>query len=173
MLEKVEEISPVARRLTINVPADVIKAETDTLYNNIRATTNIPGFRPGKVPQAILAKRFGKSVEGQVIEKVVPEFYMKAVKEAKLEPVSYPDIDEKLELKPDQPLSFTVTIEIRPELVDLNYEGIVLKEKTWSVEDDEVEKSIKFLQESKALYSVTEDELKEGDMAIVDSEAYI
>ncbi|GBD97222.1 MAG TPA: trigger factor [Nitrospirae bacterium] len=173
MLEKIEEISPVARRITIIVPADVIKTETDTLYNNIRATTNIPGFRPGKVPQAILTKRFGKNVEAQVLEKIVPEFYMKAIKETELEPVSYPDINEKLELKPGEPLSFTVTIEIKPELGDLNYEGIVLKEKTHSVEDDEVEKSIKFLQESKALYSVTEDELKEGDMAIVDSEAYI
>ena len=173
MLEKVEEISPVTRKLTINIPADVIKSEFDTVYNNLRATTNIPGFRPGKVPQAFLIKRFGKNVEAQVLEKIIPEFYMKAVKEAKLEPVNYPDINEQPELKPGEPLLFTVTIEIKPEPGDLNYEGIVLKEKTHSVEDDEVEKSIKFLQESKALYSVTEDELKEGDMAIVDSEAYI
>jgi len=174
MLQEVEKVSATTRRLKINVPPDVIQSETDSAYNEIRATARIPGFRQGKVPQAILVKKFGKSVESQVIEKVVPQSYMEAIREAKLEPVSYPDIDDKkMELKPGQPLSFTVTIEVKPEIENINYEGIVLKKKTFSVEDDEVERSIKLLQESKALYTVSEDEMKEGDMAIVDSEAFI
>jgi trigger factor len=174
MLQEVEKISATTRRLKINVPSEVIQSETDSVYNEIRTTTKIPGFRPGKVPQAILVKKFGKKVEAQVIETVVPRSYMEAIKEAKLEPVSYPDIDEKnLELKPGQPLSFTVTVEIKPEIENITYEGIVLKKKTFTVEEDEVERSIKMLQESKALYSVSEDEMKEGDMAILDSDAFI
>ncbi len=173
MLDKVEEISPTTRRLQVSIPSDVIKSETDAIYNKIRVTTKIPGFRPGKVPQAILVKRFGKNVDAEVLEKIVPEFYMDAIKEAKLAPVSYPDITEKLELTPGQPLSFSVTVEVKPDLEDLNYEGIVLKEKTFTMEDAEVDKTISLLQESKALYTVTEDELREGDMAVVNSEAYI
>ncbi|RJR20197.1 MAG: trigger factor [Nitrospiraceae bacterium] len=174
MLQEIEKVSATTRRLKINVPSDVIQSETDSVYNQIRATTRIPGFRPGKVPQAILVKKFSKSVEAQVIEKVVPQSYMEAIKESKLEPVSYPDIDEKkLEITPGQPLSFTVTIEVKPEIENVNYEGIVLKKKPVSVEDDEVERSIKLLQESKALYSVSDEELKESDMAIVDSDAFI
>jgi trigger factor len=174
MLQEVEKVSATTRRLKINVPPDVIQSETDSAYNEIRATAKIPGFRPGKAPQSILVKKFGKSVEAQVIEKFVPQSYMEAIKEAKLEPVSYPDIDDKkMELTPGQPLSFTVTIEVKPEIENVNYEGIVLKKKTFSVEDDEVERSIKMLQESKTLYTVTEEEMREGDMAIVDSEAFI
>ena len=174
MLQEVEKVSATTRRLKINVPSEIIQSETDSVYNEIRTTTKIPGFRPGKVPQTILVKKFGKKVEAQVIETVVPRSYLEAIKEAKLEPVSYPDIDEKnLELKPGQPLSFTVTVEIKPEIENINYEGIVLKKKTFSVEEDEVERSIKLLQESKALYSVSEDEMKEGDMAILDSDAFI
>ncbi len=174
MLQEVEKVSTTTRRLKINVPPDVIQSETDSAYNEIRATAMIPGFRQGKVPHAILVKKFGKSVEAQVIEKVVPQSYMEAIKEAKLEPVSYPDIDDKkMEIQPGQPLSFTVTIEVKPEIENINYEGIILNKKTFSVEDDEVERSIKLLQESKALYSVSEDEMKEGDMAIVDSDAFI
>lgn len=174
MLQEVEKVSATTRRLKINVPPDVIQSETDSAYNEIRATAKIPGFRPGKVPQAILVKKFGKSVEAQVIEKVVPQSYMEALKEAKLEPVSYPDIDDKkMEIKPGQPLSFTVTIEVKPEIENVNYEGIVLKKKTVSVDDDEVERSIRLLQESKALYSVSDEAMKEGDMAIVDSDAFI
>jgi trigger factor len=173
MLQDVEKVSNTTRRLKINVPPEVIQSETNSLYDEIRATTKIPGFRPGKVPQAILVKRFGKKVEAQVIEKIVPRFYMEAIKEAKIEPVNYPDIDEKIELKPGQPLSFTVTVEVKPEVGEMKYEGIALKKKTVSVEDAEMEKALNSLRESKALYSVTEDELREDDMAIVNNEAFI
>lgn len=173
MLQGIEEVSPTTRRLTINVPSDIIQSETDAAYSKISATSRIPGFRPGKVPQAILVKKFGKNVEAQIIEKLVPQFYMEAIKEAKLEPVNYPNIDDKIELKPGQPLSFTVTVEIKPDVVDITYDGIILKEKTFSVDDEEVDKSIKLLQESKALFTVTEDNLQDGDMAIVNSDAFI
>lgn len=174
MLQEIETLSPTMRRLKINVSSEVIQSETASVYNEIKNTTRIPGFRPGKAPQAILEKKFGKKVEAQVLETVIPRSYMEALKEAKLEPVSYPDIDDKkIELKPGQPLSFTVTVEIKPEIENLNYEGITLKKQSFSVEDEEVDKSIKLLQESKALYSVSEDALNEGDMAIVNSDAFV
>jgi trigger factor len=173
MLQEIEEISPTTKRLKINIPSDVIQSETDSAYNEIRSTTRIPGFRPGKVPQAILVKKFGKSIEAKIIEKVVPQFYLMALKEAKIEPVSYPNIDNKIELKPGQPLSFTVTVEVKPDVGDVTYEGIVLKEKAFTVEEDEVDKALKLLQESKALFSVTDDALKDGDMAVINSDAYI
>ncbi len=173
MLQEVENVSSTSRRLKINVPSEIIQSEINSMYNEIRSTANIPGFRQGKVPQAILVKKFGKTVEAQVIEKIVPRSYMEAVREAKLDPVNYPDIDEKIELKPGEPLSFSVTVEIKPEVENLSYEGIALKKKTFTVTDDEVEKSIKLLQESRALYSVSDDELKEGDMAIINSDAFI
>ncbi|MBI4682278.1 MAG: trigger factor [Nitrospirae bacterium] len=173
MLQEVEKVSPTIRRLRINIPSEVIQSETAALYNEIRTTTKIPGFRPGKVPHAILVKKFCKRVEAEVIEKVVPRFYMEAIKEAEVEPVNYPDIDDKIELKEGQPLLFTVTVEIKPEIENINYEGITLKKETFLIEEESVEKSIKLLQENKALYSVSEDELKEGDMAIITSDAFI
>jgi trigger factor len=112
-------------------------------------------------------------VEAQVIEKVVPEFYMKAVKEANLEPVGYPNLSEKIEITPGQPLSFSVTVEVKPILGDLSYGDIKLNKKTFTVENDEIDKAITLLQESKALYSVTDEPLKEDDMAIINSESYI
>lgn len=173
MLQGIEQLSPTTKKLKINIPSDVITSETNSVYNKLRATSKIPGFRPGKIPQAILEKKFGKNVEAEVIEKIVPEFYIKAIKEANLEPVSYPHIDDKIELVLGQPLSFTVTIEVKPEIGELKYQGVVLKEKTFSVENDEIEKTLTMMQESKALYSVTEDALKEDDMAIINADAFI
>ena len=173
MLQGIEELSPTRRKLKINVPQDVIKSETDSAYNEIRATVKIPGFRQGKVPHAILVKKFSKNVEAQIIEKIVPEYYMKAIKEADIEPVSYPNIDEHMTINPDQPLSFSVTVEVKPVIGDISYEGISLKEKTVTVEEEELDKALSSMQESKALFTVSEEALKEGDMAIVDNEAYI
>ncbi|RJQ23166.1 MAG: trigger factor [Nitrospiraceae bacterium] len=172
MLQQVEEISPTRKRLKISVPSDVIKSETDLVYNKIRTTTKIPGFRPGKAPQAILEKRFSKDVEAQVIEKVVPQFYLKALMEAKLEPVTYPDIEEKMELTPGQPLSFTVTVEVKPEIGDLSYEGIILKEGKTGVEEEDVDKTVELMRETRSLFSVTEDALNENDMAVISYDAY-
>jgi trigger factor len=172
MLQQVETLSPTTRKLTISVPKEVIQSETDSIYNRIQMTTNIPGFRPGRVPRAILQKRFGKNVEAQIIEKVVPEYYMKAVEEASIEPVGYPKIDDRIEVKPGEPLSFSVTVEVKPEVEGLNYEGITLKKKEADVTDEEVEKSINLLRESKALYSSTEEPLQKDDMAIIDCEAF-
>ncbi len=172
MLNGIEEISPTKRKLNINVPLNVIQSETASAYNELRATAKIPGFRPGKVPQSILVKKFSKNVEAQIIEKIVPQFYMEAVQEAKIEPVSYPDIEDKIELKAGEPLSFSVTVEIKPEIKNLNYEGIKIKEKTMDVNEEDIEKSINSMREEKTMYAVTEDALEKEDMAIINNEAY-
>ena len=78
MLQEIEEVTPTTRKLTINVPADVIQSESNTIYNQLQATAKIPGFRAGKVPQSILEKKFSKNVETEIIEKIVPRFYMEA-----------------------------------------------------------------------------------------------
>ncbi len=173
MLQEIKEISPTKRKLKINIPQEVIQSESDSAYNQIRSTVKIPGFRQGKVPQAILVKKFAKDVEAQVIEKVVPEYYMKAIKEADVEPVSYPNIDDKIAITPDQPLSFSVTVEIKPVIENLSIDNITLKEKPVVVEDKEMDKALNSMREAKALFAVSEDALKEGDMAIVDSEGYL
>jgi len=173
MLQEIKDVTPTTKRITINIPADVIKAEFNSSYNKLRAVARIPGFRQGKAPQAILEKRFGKDIEAEVMQKIIPEFYSKAIEEAKIEPVGYPNIEGDLDLKPDQPLSITFTVEVKPDLAKLNYEDITLEKKEILVEDDEVAKAIEILQESKILYSVTEEDIKEGDLAVIDGDAFI
>jgi len=173
MHPNVEEVTSTKRRLKITIPADIITAEIRSVYDKIRVTQKIPGFRPGKAPQSILEKRFGKNVQAEVMEKIVPQYYMSAIKEAKLEPVTYPNIEEQIDLKPGEPFSFSVTVEVKPEMGDINFEGITLKKKSYTVEDDEIDKSLSKLQESKALFAETEDALQEGDMSILDSDAFI
>ncbi len=180
MHTQVEESTPTTRKLKIDIPSSVIEEEIKRAYNKLRAGAKIPGFRVGKVPQAILEKKFSKDIETQVLEKIVPEFYSQVLKEAQISPINYPDIDGKLELTktgsgPDQfqPLSFIITVEIKPEIKDINYEGIVLKEKTFNVEENEIESAVMALQTNKAVLKVTDGPIKEGDVAIITCNAFI
>ena len=75
MHPNVEEVTATKRRLKITIPEDVIQAEIRSVYDKIRVTTKIPGFRPGKAPQSILEKRFGKNVEAEVIEMIIERDY--------------------------------------------------------------------------------------------------
>ena len=172
MSQEIEVKTSTTRRLKINIPASVIEGEIAKAYNKLKTIAKIPGFRPGKVPQPILERKFGKEIENEVLGKIVPEFYSKAVEEAKITPVTYPDIDGDLKIVKNQPLSFTVTVEIKPEIENLNYEGIELKEKPFSVEEDEVKTALNVLQENKAILKVSDFPLRKGDVAIIDCEAF-
>jgi len=173
MLQGIEELSPTKRKLNINVPKEIIQSETDTAYNELKATAKIPGFRPGKVPQSILVKKFGKDVEAQIIERVVPRFYMEAIKEADIEPVTYPDIEDQVVLKPGEELNFSVTVEIKPVIGKVEFEGIKLEAIESGIDEADLDRSIISMQESRALYSATDEALKEEDMAVMDSDAFI
>lgn len=173
MLQEVEETTPTIRKLKINIPFSVIEEELASAYGKLRVRAKLPGFRVGKAPQAILEKKFCKDIEKEVIEKIVPEFYSKAVREAQILPVTYPSIEEKIELIKNQPLSFTATVEVKPELKNLNYKGIALKEKKFTVEEDEVQTAIKMFQARRVVLKVSEGPAKEGDVAIIDCDASV
>ncbi len=172
MLQEIEKKTPTTRKLRIHIPSSVIEGELAKAYNKLRITAKIPGFRTGKVPQAILEKKFSREIEHEVISKIVPEFYSKAVEEANITPVTYPDIDGDLKITKNQPLSFTATVEIKPEIENLNYEGIALKEKTFPVEEEEVKTALSVLQENKAILKVSDVPLREGDVAIINCGAF-
>lgn len=173
MLQEVQEITPTTRKLKINIPSEAIDSALASVYSRLNASVKVPGFRPGKVPRAILEKKYGRSVEGEVIEKIVPEYYTKAIDEAKLEPVDYPNIEGKLEIRPNQPLSFSLTVEVKPDVSDIKYDEIKLEKKTFTVEDEEIDKAIAILQESKVLFTVSETEVGEGDIAAITADAFI
>ncbi len=172
MAVELEDISLTKKKLTIDIPSDVIEGEIENVYKKLSVSAKIPGFRPGKVPRLVLEKRFGKSVETEVIEKLVPEFYTEAVREVGLAPVTYPVFDSKIEMKRNQPLSFTVTVEVRPKIEGLNYDGFALKEVPLSVDDKDIDDAIKGFQEQAAVYEVVDDSVRESDLSVISFEGF-
>jgi trigger factor len=160
----IEDINTTKKRLRIEIPADVIEKEIGNSLQKLRQKAKIPGFRPGTAPVNLLEKRFGKEVEAEVLDKVIPEYFSKAIKEAKIEPVTFPVIDEKIGFERNKPLNLSFTVEILPQIGDIQYENITIKEIPVVVNDSDVDEYIKSIQESRAVFEVADKDIEIDDL---------
>ncbi|MEW6214357.1 MAG: trigger factor [Nitrospirota bacterium] len=168
MLQTIEDISPTKKRFRIEIPSDIIEKEIKDSLEKLRQEVKIPGFRPGRAPINLIEKRFGKGVEAEVLERVIPEFYSRALKEAELSPVTPPVFDERFDFKRNNPLNLSFTVEVMPKIENLNYENINVKDILVIVDEAEVEDSLKKLGEEKAIYEVAEKEIGMDDLVTFD-----
>ncbi len=167
MLKALEEISTTKKRITIEIPAETIEKEITESLENLRKTTNIPGFRAGKAPLSLIEKRFGKKVEDEVLGKVLSRAYVDALNEADLTPVTDPVVEEQTEFTRHSPFSITMLIEVLPK-VDLKYEGIRVKDIPVLVTDEDIESVLKGLQEDRATYEPSDEPVEINDLILCD-----
>lgn len=168
MLKTLEDISPTKKRLKIEIPAETMEDEIKKGLLDVQRKSKIPGFRPGKAPMSLIEKKFGKNVEADVLERMIPEFYMKAVKEADIRPVSGPVMEESFDFQRNTPLSMTITVDVRPKVENLNYEGIPVRDIPIEVSDDEVDSVLNNLAEERATYEAADDSAQSGDLVTID-----
>jgi len=150
----VTELGPMKRGLKIEVPADEVTQRLAKAYVELNRQVNIPGFRPGKAPLAMLEKRYAKTVEEDVIRGLVPDFYDKAIRQAGIVPVhvEIPPLD-RAKIKKDEPFIFTATVEIRPKIELRDYKApspISLKPDKRTVTDEQLERGLEVLREQQA-----------------------
>jgi len=173
LLQAVEDISSTKKRLRIEIPSDVIEKEIENSLEKLRQKAKIPGFRPGRAPINLIEKRFGKEVEAEVLDKIIPEHLSSAIREADIKPVTIPVLDEKFSFKRNNPVNLSITIEVLPKIENLNYENINVKDIPFSVDDSDIEDTLKRLQDQKAVLEVSDKEVQMDDLVTfeyVDSE---
>lgn len=160
----IEEISKTKRIFKIEVPPDVVSKEFAEAYTDLRKRAKIPGFRPGKAPLSLIERRYGKDVETDLLKRLIPDYYFKAVKESGVIPVEMPEIGN-IDLKKDGPLTFTATVEIKPKIERVVYEGIDLKKGEVEATEKDVNDRIQQLREYHAQMEVGKegDAVEEGD----------
>lgn len=168
MLKSVEEISATKKRLKIEIPAEVVEEEIQKALREIQKKAKIPGFRPGKAPLSIIEKKFGKDAESEVLEKLVSKFYNTAIKEAKLKPVLPPMAEDAIDIKRNEPLSFELIVETRPEVENLNYEDIEIEDVSTEVKDEEVEEVLQRLSKERGVYEPTDEPAQTEDLVVID-----
>ncbi|HMK43353.1 MAG TPA: trigger factor [Dissulfurispiraceae bacterium] len=168
MLKSVEDLSATKKRLTIEIPADVIEAEIQKGFTEAQKLARIPGFRPGKIPASMIEKKYGKGIENDVLEKLVPEYYGKALEEAGLKPVARPEMESGITLVRSVPVTMQLTVEVRPKVEPLVYEGIAVKDVPVVVTDEEVDGVMKNAAEEKGSYEPVDAPVQTGDLLTVD-----
>ena len=168
MATTVEDISSTKKRLKIEIPADILEREYSDSVNKIRQRARIPGFRQGKAPVNLIEKRFGDEIRSELLEKLIPTYYAQAVKEADLAPVTMPKIETELDIRRNEPLLFSLTIEVRPKIDTLNYSGIAVSHVEVSIDDKELEDTLKGLQNDRAMFEAVDREVGEDDLLIID-----
>ena len=168
MLKSFEEISSTKKRLTIEIPAEAVEAEIQKGLLEARRKANLPGFRAGKAPMTIIEKRYGKSIESEALERIVPDYYMQAVKEADIKPVSRPEMEDTLDFKRNTSLSMTFMVEVRPKIENLEYADIPVKDVPVEITATEIDDIIKGIAEEKGTYEASEEAVDGGDLITVD-----
>jgi len=172
MRVSVEEITPIKKKMSVEVPEDQVIKEVDSFYRELNKKAKIKGFRPGKVPRNILERHFKDYVKTEVIQKLIQESYAQALSEAKLHPVSTPLIDPG-EIEGGKPFQYVATVETKPEIKLEGYIGLKIEGKKEGVKDEEVEERLKNLQnlhsQLKAISSPRP--IQTGDFVILDYEA--
>lgn len=174
MAVKNEQIEKNLVKLTFEVSAEDFKNATNKVYAKNAKKFNIPGFRKGKAPKAIVEKYYTEAVfYDEAINIVLPEAYEAAVKESGVEPVARPEIDVE-EIKSGEPVVFTALITTKPEVKLGEYKGIEVEKIDYNVTDEDVQKDIEAAQNKNArLVSVDDKKIENGDIAVIDFEGFV
>jgi trigger factor len=163
----VEAGSGLERRMTVQVPEEQIATQVQTRLNSLRRTVRLHGFRPGKVPQRVLERTYGRKVRDEVVSSVLQSSLLEAFGQQKINPASRPSIDA-VEAKPGQGLSYTAVFEVYPEISVPDVKAIKLHRPVVEVTVQDVDAMIETLRRQRRTWASVEREAAAGDQAIID-----
>ncbi len=167
----ITDISSVKKKVQIQIPQTDVAKELDSAYLQLKKNAKVKGFRPGKTPRSVLERMFHKDVHADVTNTLIQNSFIDAVKQESLAFIGTPDIDPP-ELDPDGPFIYNITVELKPELADINFEGIGIKKTLYKMSETEVDKQIDLLQKQLAEYQPIDKArpAADGDHALIDYE---
>ena len=171
---QVEKLEKNMAKLTVEVPAEQFEAALKTSYNKNKNKFNIPGFRKGKAPQAMIEKMYGVGVFYEdAVDEAINASYPDAAKESGLEIVSRPEISIE-QVEKGKSFIYVATVATKPEVTLGEYKGIEVEKAKPEVTDADVEAELKKVQEQNSrLVSVEDRAVADGDQTVIDFEAFV
>ena len=171
---QVEKLEKNMAKLTVEVPAEQFEKALTTAFNKNKSRFNIPGFRKGKAPQAMVEKMYGVEVLYEdAINEALDATYGDAVTESKLDVVSRPEIDV-VQVEKGKELIYTATVAVKPEVTLGEYKGIEVEKASAEVTDEDIEAELKKVQEQNSRLITVEDRaVEDGDQTVIDFEGSV
>ncbi|MCF8091254.1 MAG: trigger factor [Desulfotignum sp.] len=174
MQVKIEDKSSVQKVLSFEIPREKVVKELNKAYNDLKKKADIKGFRKGKIPRKVLENRFSKEVHADVAPRLIQDSFIEAIQEHNLNIVGGPQMDPP-DLVPDAAYAFDITVEVKPELGDIDFKGITLEKNRYVVSDAEIDNQIHMIQKNMAKkQAVTEKRaVAETDFVLIDYQGFL
>ena len=162
----VESLAPCKKLVRVELDAAAVEAVFDRVTKEIQKEAVLPGFRPGKAPRDMVAKKYAADIKDEAKRKLIGDNYRKAIEDNKLQIVGYPDIEE-VQFERGQPLQFTATVETAPDFQLPDYKGLPAQLQTKVVTEADVTRALDMLREQHVKYETVARPLAGGDVAVV------
>jgi len=130
------------RQFKIVIPAGDLSAKVDERVAEMARTASMPGFRPGKVPAGLLKKQYGQALLGEALEQAVNQSTSKAIEDRGLKPAMQPKLELKGEFGEGKDVEFEMSLEVLPEIGQLDFSGIELERLKAVVPDKDVDEAL-------------------------------
>ena len=170
----IEEIGPCRNRIRITLPEKKVADMFAKHYRDLKTSVRFKGFRPGKVPESFLRRKFGDEIADQVKVNLIEESLEKALKENNLTPLGDPDLDlGKILIEPDQDFTFEAIIEVKPSFELGDYSEIEVERPAVEVADEDVDQHLLQLRQRAATFEpvegqdVNEDDYLDGTVSVL------
>lgn len=154
------------RELVLDVPAEDVTKAFRTVTRNYQKYAKIPGFRPGKVPESVVRRRYSSEIRKEVIDGLLPERFNRGVRELGVQPVGQPQVTE-LTVEEGQPLHVKAAFEYVPAFSIEGYKDVTVEKPSVELTDEEFQQEMNQLRESRATIEPVEEDraLVDGDWA--------
>ena len=152
------------RELVLDVPAEDVSKSFRRVTRGYQKYAKIPGFRPGKVPEAVVKRRFAGEIRKEVIDTLLPERFNQAVRDLGVTPVGEPQVTE-LTVDEGSPLHVKAVFEFIPAFSIEGYQNVTVPKPPAEITEEEVRQELEQLRESRATIEPVEE-----DRAIVDGD---
>jgi trigger factor len=149
---EIQEPKSWSRRVSVTVPPERVQRTRRAVADQIARNVRLPGFRKGHVPQRVLEKQFGASIEQETVERVIQETYREALEREGLRPISQGMIDNVHYHDDNQELRYEVEFEVQPEVTLSQLSGFTAERPSEEVGEDEVDSVLERLRDERGVW---------------------
>jgi trigger factor len=162
----VEILAPCKKLMRVEVEPEKVEQTFAEITRDFQREARLPGFRPGKAPKEMVAKRFESEISDEVRRKLISESYRKAIAEQKLTPVIVPEIEE-VHFTRGQPLQYVANLETAPDFTLPEYKGLAAQREIGGTTPEDIDHAVGLLRDRHKTFLTVDRPLQKGDIAVV------
>ena len=156
----IEDLSPIERKIKVVVPAKTVAERYNKVCNKIKASAKMDGFRKGKAPKHLIARKYKKDIQSEILPSLIQDSIREAIFQNKLEAIGSPIIDKIKDIDEKKDYEYEAIIEVFPKIENIDFKGIKLEKTIYKCGEEEITNQLQAVQKSLAKMEVLPDDQK-------------